>query len=99
MDEKALRKLNRAGLLEILVALSEENDWLRLRIDELEQQLAERELRAREAGSLASIAAEVSGVLAAAQRTADLYLQNLGNVEGHDAGQAVRKLTLPESGA
>ena len=82
VNNASLRRLSRRDLLELLVELSEENDRLTARVNELEQQLVDRELHVREAGSLAEVAAEVSGLLLAAQATADLYLQNLPNTPG-----------------
>ena len=75
--DTSLRRLSRRDLLELLVQMSEENDRLKARVTELESQLASKELRVSEAGSLAQAAAEVSELLLAAQRTADLYLHNL----------------------
>lgn len=77
INNTSLRRLSRRDLLELLVELSEENDRLTARVAELESQLADRELQVRDAGSLAQVAAEVSGLLLAAQETADLYLKNL----------------------
>ena len=82
VNNASLRRLSRRDLLELLVELSEENDRLTARVNELERRLADRELHVREAGSLAEVAAEVSGLLLAAQETADLYLQNLPNTPG-----------------
>ena len=71
MTDKELRKLNRYQLLELLMIQTE-------RVKELEEQLAQlqqQKLQLTQLGSMAEAALQVSGVLEAAQRAADLYLE------------------------
>lgn len=74
MTEKELKKLNRYQLLDILVMQMERADKLQKKVEELEAQLEERDLNFYKLGSVAEIAAKISGVLEAAQQAADLYL-------------------------
>lgn len=75
MTEKELKKLNRYQLLELLVIQTERADQLQKTIEQLEKELADRELRLSELGSIAEAAIQVSGILEASQQAADLYLE------------------------
>lgn len=76
MTEKELKKLNRYQLLELLVMQTERADKLQKKVEELEQKLEERELTMSQLGSIAEAAVQVSGILEAAQKAADLYLES-----------------------
>lgn len=77
MTEKELHKLKRAELLEMMLAQSREIDSLRARIEELEEKLADREIRIQESGSIAEAALKLNGIFEAAQAAADQYLENV----------------------
>jgi len=77
MKGKELKHLNRRELLEILLEQSRLLDKQRQEIAMLEEKLQSRELRVGNAGSLAEVAAELSGLFEAAQKTAELYLDNI----------------------
>lgn len=77
MTEKELHKLKRGELLEMMLAQSREIDALRARVSELEEKLADREIRIRESGSIAEAALKINGIFEAAQAAADQYLENV----------------------
>ena len=77
MTDKQLARLGRPELLKLLIEQGQANEKLQQRIEELEARLADREIKAKQAGSLADIAAQVNGILGAAQATADQYMENL----------------------
>lgn len=77
MTDKELRKLRRGELLELLVEQSNEIDALKLRIQQLEAQLAERKLIMEQAGSIAEASLALTNVFAEAQKAADIYLENV----------------------
>lgn len=77
MTEKELLKLKRSELLEIMLAQSKEIDSLREQLAEAKAQLAEREIRIREAGSIAEASLKLTKVFEEAQKAADLYLENV----------------------
>lgn len=77
MTNKELRKLKRTELIELLLMQSRELDEQRARRQELEEQLEGRELKLREAGSIAEAAMELNHVFAAAQSAANQYLENV----------------------
>ena len=77
MTNKELKKLGRAELLELLIQKMERIEELEGQVNELQSKLADRELKVSNAGSLAEAALQLSGIFEAAQRAADLYLENL----------------------
>ena len=79
MTEKELHKLKRGELLEMMLAQSREIDALRARVRDLEEKLADREIRIRESGSIAEAALKLTGIFEAAQAAADQYLENVKN--------------------
>ena len=81
MADKELKKLSRAELLELLLIQTRESESLRRQLDAAEQNLENRELRIREAGSLANAAMEINGVLFSAQKAAQQYLDNIARME------------------
>ena len=88
MKEKAIRKMSREELLELLIQYSEEKEALELRVAELEGELREaqkkledRAIAISSAGSIAQAAMQLSGVFEAAQKAADLYLENIQQMD------------------
>ncbi len=77
MTDRELQKLKRVELLRLLVEQSREMDALRKKLEEARQQLADRELHMREAGSIAEASMQLNGVFEAAQRAADQYLESI----------------------
>lgn len=84
MTDKELRKLRRVELLEILVSLSEENEQLRKENEELREAISRKEICIRQSGSIAEASLKLSGVFEAAQRAADLYLENIRRMAGEE---------------
>lgn len=82
MTDKELRKLKRVELLEMLVSLSEENEQLRRENEELREALSRKEICIEQSGSIAEASLKLSGVFEAAQRAADLYLENIRRMAG-----------------
>lgn len=77
IDEKKLRKLNREQLLELLLEMSEEKDRLQEQLDTTRAALEKRDAIMKDAGSIADVAAKITGILDKAQETADLYLESV----------------------
>lgn len=90
MTDKELRKLNRAELLEMLVEQSREVDRLQQRLQQAEEQLAQRQIMLDEAGSIAEASLRVNGVFEAAQQAADQYLENIRTLSGRQASVCAR---------
>ena len=56
MTDKELRRLSRSELLEMLIAQTEENSQLKIRLEQAEAQLRDRRIEIDKAGSLAEAA-------------------------------------------
>jgi len=77
MTDKELKHLSRAELVELLLAQAEENKGLKLRLDQMQEQLDSRQIKISEAGSIAEAALQLNGVFEAAQNAAAQYLDNI----------------------
>lgn len=77
MTKKQLKRLRRSDLLEMLLALSKENDQLRQELTDANKQLAEKKICIEEAGSIAEAALKLNGVFEAAQAACEQYLQSI----------------------
>ena len=81
MADNELKKLDRAELLELLIAVSKENEQLRSQIKERDKLLEDKTIAIREAGSIAEAALQLNGVFTAAQDAAAQYLENIARCE------------------
>lgn len=75
MTEKDLKKLNRYQLLEMLILQTERADRLEQELQETRKQLEEHNLQFAKLGSIAEASLQLSGIFEAAQKAADLYLE------------------------
>ncbi len=78
MDQKELRHMSRRELIEIIFAQKQRELELQAKLDEANEQLAQRTIQLENAGSIAEAAVAISGVFQAAQDAADRYLRSLG---------------------
>ena len=74
MTEKELKKLNRYQLLELLLVQTERADSLEQKVERLQAQLDERELRFSQLGSIAEASVYVSGVFEACSETIGFFI-------------------------
>lgn len=77
MTDKELQRLNRSELLELLIKQTEENEKLKIRLEQAEAQLRDRKIEIDKAGSIAEAALALNGIFEAAQNTAQQYLENI----------------------
>lgn len=77
MTQRDLQRLSRADLVEMMLALSRENEQLQNELALARQELADRNIRIENAGSLAEAALSLNGVFEAAQAAADQYLRGI----------------------
>lgn len=75
LKEKDLKKLNRYQLLELLLIQTERADSLQSRVEELEKQLQNQEIKISSLGSIAEASLQIQGVFEAAQKAADMYIE------------------------
>ena len=96
MTDKELRRMSRRELLELLVALSRENDSLKAQLAQAEQRLNERQLLLAQAGSIAEAALQINQVFSAAQQAADQYLESVRALGARQTDAALRSAASPE---
>lgn len=77
MTDKEFKRLKRADLIEIIYRLQENEERYRQAIDHMAKQLAERQTKLEQAGSIADASLALSGVFEAAQDAADRYLEEI----------------------
>lgn len=77
MEQKELKKLSRADLLEMLVDQSIELQQLQLKYEIAQKALEERVITIERAGSIAEAALQLNGVFEAAQASAQQYLDSV----------------------
>ena len=77
MEDKELKKLKRAELIEMLFALRKRNEELMIENDVLKEKLESRIIKTKECGSLAEASLALTGIFEKAQEAADLYLENM----------------------
>ena len=92
MDDKEFRKLRREDLIEIIYQYQRREQRLIAENENLRAQLEDRRIRMEKTGSIAEASLALSGIFAAAQRAADLYLQSVRE-------QAVRAADPPSVSA
>jgi len=85
LEKRDLKRLSRAQLLELLIALARENQSLRQQLDDAKQQLSRREIMTEEAGSIAQASLQLNSVFEAAQSAADQYIENLRRIESEQS--------------
>ena len=76
-DTKEYKRLSRQELLELLIEESEKTEELERQIQAARDELASRELRIKDAGSIAEAALSLNGVFEAVQAACDQYVENV----------------------
>lgn len=77
MTNEELKKMSRAGLLEILVAQAERIEQLEQELSDTRRRLKTRQIKEAEAGNIAEAALRICNVFEAAQQAADVYVENV----------------------
>ena len=77
MEDKALRKLNRKDLLEILLEQTKRIEELEKELEEAKKELKERKTSLKDVGSLAEASLVLSDIFKAADETANIYINNI----------------------
>ena len=80
MTDKEFKRLKRSDLIYIIYEYQKKQEELLKENQELRDRLAEKELKITTAGSLADVAAKLSGLFEAAQKTADDYMAHGGKL-------------------
>ena len=79
MTDKELRRLSRSELLEMLIAQTEENSQLKIRLEQAEAQLRDRRIEIDKAGSLAEAALSLNGVFQERPRRSSIWKISSGS--------------------
>lgn len=77
MTDKELQKLKRPELLEIMLGLQNELDKAKEENEVLRAKIGDKNIALEKSGSIAEAALEINGVFDAAQKAADVYLENV----------------------
>ncbi len=77
MTEKELKKLNRAELLEMLIAQSKKLSRVEEDLAAAQKELGRREIAITTSGTLAEASLKLSGIFEAADKAAEQYLESL----------------------
>lgn len=85
MTDKELRRLSRSELLEMMILLTEENEKLKIRLEQAEAQLRDRRILIDKAGSIAEAALQLNNVFEAADRAVQQYLENVRRMTEEDS--------------
>ena len=84
MTDKELRRLSRSELLEMLLSLTEENEKLKIRLEQAEDQLRDRRILIDKAGSIAEAAFQLNNIFEDADRAVQQYLENVRRMTEED---------------
>ena len=84
MTDKELRRLSRSELLEMLLSLTEENEKLKIRLEQAEDQRRDRRILIDKAGSIAEAALQLNNIFEDADRAVQQYLENVRRMTEED---------------
>ncbi|MDR1246996.1 MAG: hypothetical protein LBK57_08225 [Clostridiales Family XIII bacterium] len=91
MTEKRLRSLGKTDLLKIMHMQEDEIERLAAKNSELEGRLKDRLIMLEKAGSIAEASIAISGVLQAAQDSANVYIESLRVMESEYMGKLTQR--------
>lgn len=77
MTENDVKRLNRSELLQLLIAQTKRSEELEAELENVKKQLADKEIKINEAGSIAEASLQLNEVFASAQSAAAQYLENI----------------------
>lgn len=92
MKEKALKRLSRAELLELLLAQTQETERLQEQLKEAQEALNCRHLKMKKTGDLAHAVLAVNEVMEAAQKAARQYLDSIKAMEAETKAKCERMI-------
>ena len=78
-----IRKLSRVELFELLVEQGKENEELHRQVENLQEQLEERQISLTQAGNIAEASLKLNGIFQAAQDAAQQYLDSIRQLSEH----------------
>ena len=99
MVGKELKKLSRRELVDIIYQMKKNEQQLHEEIESLQEQLQDKRIRLSVAGSIAEAAVSITNVFSSAQRTADLYLQEILSMKQDTQAQCAAMIAEAEQRA
>lgn len=99
MTDKELKKLSRGELLELLITQTEQNERLRIELEQANAKLHDRKIQVDKAGSLAEAALALNGIFDAAQAAAKQYLDNIEDMSNNQSAVCERMKQEAEADA
>ena len=82
MNKNKYKRLSRAELLKLLIEESEKSESLEKQLKEAREELADRELKQNNAGSIAEAALALNSVFLAAEAACVQYMENIERLSG-----------------
>ena len=92
MVGRELKRLSRRELVDIIYQLKKNEQENREKIEALEKALQDNRIRISVAGSIAEAATNITGIFSTAQRTADLYLNELAAMKRETEKECAKML-------
>ena len=89
MTEKELRKLNRAEILELFLEQCKRNEALEQELAQMKEELESKRIKLKQAGSIAEASFALTNIFEEAQKTADLYLENIRMIAGEHPEKSI----------
>lgn len=99
MNDREIRKLNRAQLIEIIYQLQLNQEELEAENKRLKEELEDKRLRVKKAGNLAYAALEINKVMEAAQNAANMYLDEIREMKKETEAQCIHVLKITKEKA
>ena len=92
MVGKELKKMSRRELMDIIYQMKKDEQQLREEIASLQEALQDKRIRMSIAGSVADAAVSITNIFSVAQRTADLYLQEISRMKEETEQECAQKI-------
>jgi len=94
MVNKELKKLGRKELVDIIYQLKKNEQEMQEELSALREELQEKRLKLSQAGSIAEASVSITGVFSEAQKSADLYLQEIAQMKENAEKEYTLKIEL-----
>lgn len=99
MTDKEFKRLSRSQLIDIIYQLQLQIDKLTEQNQKLEQELADKRLRLRNAGNIADAALEINDCFRSAQNAAEQYLNEIKAIREETEADSQRILAQAQAAA
>ena len=96
MNSKELKRLNRRELVDIIYQLKKNEQEMQEVIEALEKEVQDKRIRISAAGSIADAAMSMTNVFSSAQKTADIYLDEISKLKEDTDKECAKKIKEAE---